>query len=81
MHAMSVAQDRDINQVVADALRFWIDRQGWSVNATAKKAGLSEGTLRLYLRPYERRPGATGKVASGKLAELAEAAEVLAAAQ
>ncbi len=69
--------DTDINQVVARALRWHMDRAGLTELALGRQAGVSPRTVANFLRPETRTTGSRGKPPSGKLTELALIAKAL----
>lgn len=74
---MPPAQQKTINQVVAENLAHWISERGMKQTALAAKAGVSQKTISNYLNPKQRAEGATGKEPSAKLSELARIADAL----
>lgn len=66
-----------INQIVARALRWHMDRAGLSEKALGTRAGVSPRTVANFLRPTDRAAGSRGKEPSGKLTELALIAAAL----
>lgn len=67
---------KSINEVVADALRYYMGDR-WTNVALAKASGVAEGTIRNYLSPGKRESGKTGKEPSAKVTELAKIADAL----
>jgi len=66
-----------INELVADNLRTLMERAEMSQVALAKKSGVAQTTIGLYMSPDNRKPSASGKPASGKLTEVAMLADGL----
>lgn len=60
----------DINQVLADNLKHYMDKHGLKQSALAQKSGVAQTTISLYLRPGSRELGAKGKAPSAKLTEV-----------
>lgn len=67
---------KPVNQVVAEALRFFMGAK-WNNVSLARASGVAEGTIRNYLAPEKRDTGKTGKQPSAKLAELELLADAL----
>ena len=44
----------DINQVLADNLKHYMDKHGLKQSALAQKSGVAQTTISLYLRPGSR---------------------------
>lgn len=65
-----------LNQTLADNLSRLMDMKGLKQMALAKKCGVAQTTISLYLNPERRKPGKDGKAGSAKLTEV----EMLAAA-
>lgn len=60
----------DINQVLADNLRHYMDKQNLKQDALASRCGVSQRTISNYLNPGRRNAGSSGKPGSAKLTEL-----------
>lgn len=67
---------KPINQVVAEALRFYMGDR-WNNSTLGRAAGVAPNTVKNYLSPDERDTGKSGKEPSAKLTELAKLAEAL----
>lgn len=67
---------KPINQVVAEALRYFMGAK-WTNVDLARASGVAEGTIRNFLAPEKRVSGKAGKEPSGKIAELALLAAAL----
>lgn len=68
-----------LNQALADNLAHLMEKKGLKQMALAKKCGVGQTTISLYLNPDRRKPGKDGKAGSAKLTEvemLANALEV-----
>jgi hypothetical protein len=65
------------NQVLAEALRFFMGRGGWNYTTLAAVAGVSANTIKNYCTPEGRELGASGKERSAKLAEVEQLADAL----
>lgn len=68
-----------LNQALAENLAYHMGEQGLTQMALAKKCGVGQTTISLYLAPARRKPGKDAKAGSAKLTEvemLAEALEV-----
>jgi transcriptional regulator with XRE-family HTH domain len=68
-HPRRVAE-KDINEVVADNLAYWMREAKLTQAAVAQAAGVSQKTISNYLNPQQRMEGAKGKPGSPKLYEL-----------
>lgn len=69
LHARPVAE-KDINAVVAENLRHWMDKAQVTQAHLAGLAGVSQKTISNYLNPTQRIEGSSGKQGSPKLYEL-----------
>lgn len=67
----------DINLVLARNLRALMDEQGLTQMQLAKRSGVAQTTISLYLNPEKRSAGARGKPPSAKLAEAQALAEAM----
>ena len=67
----------DINQVLADNLRHYMEKRALKQTALAQKSGVGQTTISLYLRPGQRELGAKGKAPSAKLTEVQMLADAL----
>ena len=65
-----------LNQALAENLAHHMEKKGLRQMALAKKCGVGQTTISLYLNPERRKPGKDGKAGSAKLTEV----EMLAAA-
>ena len=68
-----------LNQALAENLEHHMSQKGLKQMALAKKCGVGQTTISLYLHPERRKLGKDGKAGSAKLTEvemLAEALEV-----
>lgn len=70
-------QNLPINDVLADNLAYFMQKRGLNQTGLAKKSGVRQNTISLYLDPSKRKPSAKGKPASGKLTEVAMLADGL----
>ncbi|WP_315531536.1 helix-turn-helix transcriptional regulator [Delftia acidovorans] len=71
--------ESSLNQILADNLALHMEKKGLKQMALAKKCGVGQTTISLYLSPDRRKPGKDGKAGSAKLTEvemLARALEV-----
>lgn len=68
---------KDINEVVADNLAYWMKQSELTQQVLAEKAGVSQKTISNYLNPKQRTEGARGKPGSPKLYELDQIAKAL----
>jgi transcriptional regulator with XRE-family HTH domain len=59
-----------LNQALADNLAHLMDKKGLKQMALAKKCGVAQTTISLYLNPDRRKPGKDGKAGSAKLTEV-----------
>ena len=59
-----------MSHVLAENLRRHMERKHLTQETLAKLAGVAQTTVSLYLRPDERRPTKSGKIASPKLSEV-----------
>lgn len=66
-----------INQTVAYALAYYMDKSGLTEKQLGSTAGVSPRTVGNFLRPEARVSGSRGKEPSGKLTELALIARAL----
>lgn len=66
-----------INEVLAHNLRQAMDSQGIKQEKLAAMSGVAQTTISLYLNPDRRKPSASGKPPSGKLAEVEALADAL----
>lgn len=60
----------DINHVLAENLRHYMDRQKLTQAGLASRCGVSQRTISNYLNPGKRDAGSSGKPGSAKLTEL-----------
>ena len=67
----------NINQVVAAALRWHMEKAGVTAKGLGRETGLSPRTIGNFLNPGKRTSGSKGKEPSGKLFELAVIAQHL----
>lgn len=67
----------DINEVLASNLDQAMKERGIKQPKLASMSGVAQTTISLYLHPERRRPGASGKPPSGKLAEVEALASAL----
>jgi len=67
-----------LNQALADNLAHLMDMKGLKQMALAKKCGVAQTTISLYLNPDRRKPGKDGKPGSAKLTEVEMLASALA---
>lgn len=65
-----------LNQALAENLAYYMEQKGLKQMALAKKCGIGQTTISLYLTPERRKMGKDGKPGSAKLTEV----EMLAAA-
>lgn len=70
-------EQKSINEVLAANLREAMEARGWSQVRLAKESRVAQTTISLYLTPDRRKPGASGKVPSGKLSEVEAMAQAL----
>lgn len=63
--------ERPINEVIADALAYYMDRGGWNKSTLGKAAGVAPNTIGNALNPSKRAQGKSGKAPSIKATELA----------
>lgn len=66
-----------INEVLAANLAYFMDRKQLSQNSLAARSKVGQSTISLYLKPENRKPGASGKMPSAKLAEVEMLADAL----
>ena len=66
-----------LNQALADNLARLMDMKGLKQMALAKKCGVAQTTISLYLNPDRRKPGKDGKPGSAKLTEVEMLASAL----
>lgn len=59
-----------LNQALADNLAHLMEKKGLKQMALAKKCGVGQTTISLYLNPERRKPGKDGKAGSAKLTEV-----------
>jgi transcriptional regulator with XRE-family HTH domain len=68
---------KPINAVLAENLKFFMDEKKIAQAALATKAGMGQTTVSLYLSPQRRATGKSGKEPSAKLAEVQRLADAL----
>ena len=66
-----------LNQVLADNLAYQMQRQDLTQMALAKRCGVAQTTISLYLNPGRRKEGKDGKPGSAKLTEVEMLAQAL----
>lgn len=69
--------DRDINQLLAKNLKARMNDAEVNQTELAKKSGVAQNTISLYLAPEKRKPGAKGKEPSGNLTQIDKMAAAL----
>ena len=62
--------ESSLNQILADNLALHMEKKGLKQMALAKKCGVGQTTISLYLSPDRRKPGKDGKAGSAKLTEV-----------
>jgi hypothetical protein len=67
---------KSANQVLAEALTFFKDAQGWNYTTLGRKAGLVANTIKNYCSA-EREVSPSGKERSAKLTEIEQLAEAM----
>ena len=70
-------RDRSINEVLAENLRYFMEKAEMTQASLALRAGMGQTTVSLYLSPDRRAAGKTGKEPSAKLAEVGRLADAL----
>lgn len=73
----SPAPKPQINQVLADNLRHFMAEREVKQVELARKAGMGQTTVSLYLNPQNRKAGKSGKQPSAKLADIESLANAL----
>lgn len=68
---------RDVNTVVAQNLAFHMKERKETQSSLARKSGVGQTTIGVYLDPDRRKLSATGKMPSAKISELALLADAL----
>ena len=68
---------KPINQVVAEALRFFMEQGRWSQLALGRAASVAPGTVKNCMFPELRERAASGKEPSVKVTELSLIADAL----
>lgn len=68
---------KDISEVVAANLAYWMKTAKLTQAALGERAGVSQKTISNYLNPDQRAEGASGKPGSPKLHELDRIAKAL----
>jgi transcriptional regulator with XRE-family HTH domain len=66
-----------LNQALAENLAHYMSKKGLTQMALAKKCGVAQTTISLYLAPARRKPGKDAKPGSAKLTEVEMLAEAL----
>lgn len=66
-----------LNQTLAANLAHHMERRGLTQMALAKKCGIGQTTISLYLSPERRKPGKDAKPGSAKLTEVEMLASAL----
>jgi transcriptional regulator with XRE-family HTH domain len=74
---VSPVVDKPINAVIAENLRYYMERAGMTQDALAQKSKVGQTTISLYLNPERRLPSKSGKQPSAKVTELALLAAAL----
>lgn len=69
--------EKEINQVLADNLAHFMNERKITQMDLAKKVGMGQTTVSLYLHPERRKISSTGKVPSAKLSDVAAIAACL----
>lgn len=62
--------EKNIAQVVATNLAYWMEQAELNQTQLAQRAGVSQKTISNYLNPDQRTEGSKGKPPTPKLAEL-----------
>lgn len=70
-------EQKSINEVLAANLKEAMEAKGWKQARLSKESGVAQTTISLYLSPDRRKPSASGKIPSGKLAEVEAMARAL----
>lgn len=70
-------EEKSINEVVAESVRYWMDERKLKQTPLAEKAHVSQKTISNVLHPDQRSKSKSGKEPSVKLTELARIAQVL----
>lgn len=70
-------EEKSINAVVAENLRYWMGERKLKQASLAEKAHVSQKTISNVLNPEQRAKGTSGKEPSAKLTELGRIANVL----
>lgn len=76
MTDLEAGETSELNMNLARNLRALMDERGWKQMDLARKCGVAQTAISLYLDPGRRKPSATGKKPSATLAQV----EMLAAA-
>ncbi|MBB6578452.1 transcriptional regulator with XRE-family HTH domain [Comamonas odontotermitis] len=66
-----------LNQALADNLAYHMEKRGLTQMALAKKCGIGQTTISLYLNPERRKQGKDAKPGSAKLTEVEMLANAL----
>lgn len=76
LHALEMTQ-KTTNEVLAANLKAAMAARGMTQAALAKTSGIAQTTISIYLRPEDRKPSASGKEPSAKVAEVERLADAL----
>lgn len=76
-HDTAWMSKRNINDVLADNLAYFMEQRKVTQNALAQQSGIGQTTISLYLHPHRRQPGKSGKIPSAKLTEVESLAAAL----
>lgn len=68
--------ESSLNQILADNLALHMEKKGLKQMALAKKCGVGQTTISLYLSPDRRKPGKAGSAKLTEVEMLARALEV-----
>ena len=76
-HDSSAVSESRLVKVFAECLRHHMTSQGLTQSALAKKSGIGQTTISLYLRPAARTDTVSGKAGSPTLANIEALADAL----
>lgn len=74
---MSRTDAKEINEVIAKNLAFFMEERGMNQTKLAAASGVAQTTISLYLDPDRRQPSKSGKNPSAKVTELTQLAIAL----
>lgn len=77
MDVATKMERKTANQVLADALAYFMEKTGMTQAALAKRADIGQTTVSLYLTPDRRKAGKSGKEPSAKISEVERLADAL----